>query len=214
MEEKNKPLLTTCAVGDFYINEVLEFLNTEFSKDFNIHVLTDKPHMFKNVTVDLYEKTTFNYFDKFIYGIGKLQKLSSAGFIYDADVLKWFKGDYKIFNQNSNYIQFFNYWQGAETLDILNEEGKSFLNFFRLILQQENIQEKDIVLVHEDKMFFPKQDYTEFLLFFNKLLLPFVENSNRKWGHKGAVGNGEGAALGYALHKAELQHRLIKYSST
>jgi len=217
VQEKNKPLLTTCAVGDFYVNEVLEFLNTEFSKDFNIHVLTDKPHMFKNVTVDLYEKTTFNYFDKFIYGINKIQQYNSSVLMYDADILEWLEGDINNFDFNSDVIQFSNTWHAANTfgkLKFIELNGISFFDFFQNILKKENIDGNNITLVHEDKMFFPLQDYTEFLKYFTSLLKPFTENSYKFWGHKGAVGNGEGVAIGYALFKSNLPYRVINYSST
>jgi len=215
--EKNKNiLLTTCAVGDFYIEKVIKFQNTKFSKNFDLHILTDKPHLFKKGKADLYIESTFNYFDKFRYGIGKIQQFKTLGLIYDADVLEWIEGDMNYFETNSNNIQYLNTWGSVNTFDEVKDvesDGVSFFNFFRTILKEENIAESSIVLIHEDRMFFPSQDYTEFMNYFLSLLNPFTENSHTFWGHKGAVGNGEGAALGYALHKSQLTHKLIDYNS-
>ena len=207
---KNKTLLTTCAVGDFYIEKVISFLETDFSKKFNIHILTDKPYLFdKGPTVVRYNYPVFNFFDKFIFGINKIQENKSLGLLYDADELVNLERDYSFFDFDLPQLQFFQYWTDKGTLSSLPPEQHPFWDFFQKIIKREEIQENDVLLVHEDRMLFPLQDYSEFLTIFKSMKEPFTKNSYDHHGHKGGVGNGEGVALGYTLLKTNMPYKVI-----
>ena len=207
--EKNKILLSTSAVGDFYTQKVQEFLLCDFSKYFDIHILTDKPSLFKAHNVKEYKKDTFNYFDKFIFGLENINKEKRLGLIYDADELVNLERDFYLFDFKAPEIQFFQFWNTIGTFDSLPQEDDYFWSFFKDILKQKNIEESDILLIHEDRMLFPKFDYTDFLAIFKEMLQPFTDNSYNNHGHKGGVGNGEGVALGYTLYKTKLLYRVI-----
>ena len=207
---KNKTLLTTCAVGDLYIEKVLSFLETDFSKNFNIHILTDKPYLFpKGPTVERYKEPIFNFFDKFIFGINKILENQSLGLLYDADELVNLERDYSYFDFDLPQLQFFQYWTDKGTLSSLPSEQHPFWDFFQKIIKREEIQENDVLLVHEDRMLFPLQDYSEFLTIFKSMKEPFTKNSYDHHGHKGGVGNGEGVALGYTLLKTNMPYKVI-----
>ena len=212
--EKNKILLSTSAVGDFYIEKVQEFLLSDFSQYFNIHILTDKPSAFKGYNTEQYQKDTFNYFDKFIFGLENINKYKSLGLVYDADELINLERDFYLFDFKSNEIQFFQYWNNEGTFNSLPAEDDYFWEFFKDIIKYEDVEENDIKLVHEDRMLFPKYDYTDFLHIFNNMKDPFTSNSYKHHGHKGGVGNGEGVALGYTLLKTGMPYKVIYSSNT
>lgn len=212
--EKNKILLSTSAVGDFYINKVQNFLQTDFSKYFHIQILTDKPSLFKGYETQQYQNDTFNYFDKFIFGLENINKHKNLGLVYDADELINLERDFYLFDFKSKEIQFFQYWNNEGTLDSLPPEDNYFWMFFKDIIKYENIEDNDIMLVHEDRMLFPKYDYTNFLHIFKDMKEPFTANSYEHHGHKGGVGNGEGVALGYTLLKTGIPYKVIYSSNT
>tara|TARA_B100001287_G_scaffold274819_1_gene280995 strand:+ start:4202 stop:4843 length:642 start_codon:yes stop_codon:yes gene_type:complete len=212
--EKNNILLTTCAVGDFYTEKVIKFLETDFSKNFNVHILTDEPLLFKGYNAQKYNQQPFNYFDKFIFGINKIHENKSLGLLYDADELCNLERDFTSFDFDLNKIQFFQYWNEEGTLNSLPPEDDYFWEFFKDIIKQEEIKENDILLIHEDRMLFPKYDYSNFLRIFKEMKEPFTENSFDHHGHKGGVGNGEGVALGYSLFKTGLPFKVIYGSNT
>lgn len=130
--EKNKILLSTSAVGDFYIEKVQEFLLSDFSQYFNIHILTDKPSAFEGYNTEQYQKDTFNYFDKFIFGLENINKYKSLGLVYDADELINLERDFYLFDFKSNEIQFFQYWNNEGTLNSLPAEDDYFWEFFKV----------------------------------------------------------------------------------
>lgn len=212
--ERNKILLSTTAVGDFYINEVQNFLQTDFSKYFYIQILTDKPSLFKGYKTQQYYNDIFNYFDKFIFGLENINKHKNLGLVYDADELINLERDFYLFDFKSKEIQFFQYWNNKGTLDSLPPEDDYFWMFFKDIIKYENIEDNDIMLVHEDRMLFPKYDYTNFLHIFKDMKEPFTANSYEHHGHKGGVGNGEGVALGYTLLKTGIPYKVIYSSNT
>lgn len=212
--EKNKILLTTCAVGEFYIKKVVEFLSSDFSKNFNIHILTDEPSIFQGYNVQKYSKHPFNYFDKFIFGINKIHENNCLGLFYDADELVNLERDFPLFDFNLKKIQFFQYWNEVGTLNSLPPEDDYFWEFFKDIIKYEEIEENSILLVHEDRMLFPEYDYSDFLRIFKNMKDPFTKNSFKHHGHKGGVGNGEGVALGYTLLKTGMPYKVIYGSNT
>lgn len=205
----NKILLTTCAVGDFYVKKVVEFLLTDYSKLFDIHILTDNPLAFKGHKVYKYESNVFNYFDKFIFGLDKITKQNTPGLIYDAKKLSRLKQDLHCLDFKLDKIQFFQFWTHEGTIKSLPLSHQPFWEFFKKIIQQEKIEEDNILLIHEDRILFPIGDYSEFLTIFTSMKKPFTENSYKHHPHNNAVGNGEGVALGYTLLKTNSPYKVI-----
>jgi len=202
-------VLCVTAVGKFYIDNLLNFTRTEFSKKFDIYILTDHPELFPDYNTDLYYKGTFNFFDKISYGFTVINKLQQSGFIVDADDLPTFDNLYNSFDTNSEYIQVQQYWDERGTFNYTDPDHISFWRFMKNFLKENNISENNIYMVLEKVLFLPKQNYSEFLNYFESLRFLFEKNSREQEMWRGGVGNGEGVAIGYAFYRSNLKHKRL-----
>lgn len=202
-------VLCTTAVGENYNKFVLDFLTTDFSSNFKIHILTDRPELYQNVHTDLYYSKTFNYFDKITYGVTIINKLNTSGFIVDSDDILNFVNLYKKFDTSSELVQFLDYWNQKGTLDTNPSQYDHIWEFFHNFLKEKNIDRSNIYMVLEKVFFFPKFNYGAFINYFESLRFKFEENSRKFGMHKNGVGNGEGIALGYALYMSGLNHKKV-----
>lgn len=203
-------VLCITAVGKFYTDNVSKFITKDFSKKFDIHILTDKPELYPNYSTDLYYKSTFNFFDKISYGFTVIDKLQKSGFIIDADDLETFETVYSSFDLSSKYIQVLGYWDERGTLNNNDTKHINFWRFMKNYLKNNNISENNIYMVLEKMFFLPKLNYKHFLKYFESLRFLFEKNSRENEMWKGCVGNGEGVAVGYAFFRSKLLHKKIK----
>ena len=70
--------LVVTSVGDFYNKEVLKFIDTEYSKNFKLFLLTDNPKLFNSINTTFYYKSMFSYFEKFLFGLKILNQLQQV----------------------------------------------------------------------------------------------------------------------------------------
>lgn len=197
--------LIVTSVGDFYNKEVLKFINTEYSKNFKLFLLTDNPKLFDNSNTTFYYKNVFSYFEKFLFGLKILNQLQQGGFIWDADELHTLETDIGRYDTNDESIQFAGYWNEDGKFRSILENEPNYWGFFGELITDD----VDFYTIQEDKIWFPKNDYTEFLSHFESLHIPFIVNSIKNGKHKNGVGNGEGVALGYSLFKTNLKFKSI-----
>lgn len=202
-------ILCTTAVGENYNKFVLDFLKTNFSSKFKIHILTDRPELYHSVSTNLYFKPTFSYFDKITYGVTVIDKLQLPGFIVDADDLMYLEGYYHWYNINENVVQYERYWNSDGKFGSILPKDEYFWNFIKDFFVTNDVPFDSIYLVLEKCIFLPKLDYKKLIFYFEKLRYLFEQNSIENGMHKGGVGNGEGVAFGYALYMSGLNHKRV-----
>lgn len=201
--------LVVTSVGDFYNKEVLNFINREYSKNFNLFLLTDNPKQFNNLNTTFYYKGVFSYFDKFLFGLKILNQLKEGGFIWDADELHTIQTDINRYDMSDDSIQFAGHWDEHGKFDSILKKEPNYWKFFEDLIKSENDSHPDFYTIQEDKIWFPKNDYTEFLNCFEGLHIPFMVNSIKHGTHKNGVANGEGIALGYSIFKTNMKFKSI-----
>lgn len=213
------PIVTT-AVGDKYIKQVEKFVKENPDQDF--YILTDKPeelHHLDNVHLDFYFYPIFNYFDNFLYGLSLIEKLDSSIFLWHGDQLEEFYRYKNDFDIESNVIQYRGGWaHGSNFWDLLryNFHTQQYWNFFYdlLLSKRLHLKQREIPVLWEAHMFFPKQDYSGVLKDLEELKMYFTQNSrifNTDTPH--INGNGEGLAVGYSLWNNSLEIKdIMDYS--
>lgn len=201
--------LVVTSVGELYNKSLLDFIQTDFSKNFKLYILTDSPHLFSNFNTTLYYKNTFSYFDKFLFGLKTLSIINDDGFIWDADELHTLESDIHRYDLKDDSIQFAGFWNNYETFDKLLSNQYGYWNFLTSKLDKEKIEYSNIFNIQEDKLWFPKNNYGEFLKCFEDLHIIFINNTIRHGTHKGGVANGEGVALGYSFYKSNLKFKSV-----
>ena len=91
----------------------------------------------------------------------------------------------------------------------MDKQNIGYWKFLLDKLKQENIHPDNIMMVLEKKLWFPKQNYSTFINYFESLHLDFINQSIAANSANPALANGEGVALGYALYKSKLNYRNV-----
>jgi hypothetical protein len=201
--------LIVTSVGDSYNKEVLKFINSEYSKNFNLFLLTDNPKLFHNINTTYYYKEVFSYFEKFLFGLKILNNLQEGGFIWDADELHTLESDISRYDTESDSIQFAGHWDEDGRFSSILKKEPFFWSFLFEKLKLENLTDVDFYTIQEDKIWFPKKDYTSFLNCLESLHIPFMVNSIKNGTHKNGIANGEGIALGYSIFKTNMKFKSV-----
>jgi hypothetical protein len=200
-------IFATAAVGSKYINciyrqkEFLDFHN------FDVHILTDKPEMFsKEYTTYKYENTVWSYFDKLTFAFRLNLQHKEDVFFSDGDDIDHLDNNFgEEFKGSKNFL-YKGDWSAGNTLWDTDHFTLPYWDPFTKFLKKQNVDPKHILTLVEQHFYIPKNIDSLSILRDLETVKPVLEYTSIMGDSPyPGLGSGEGAGLGYALTKNNIQ---------
>lgn len=207
MDLKSKNTLTLIAVGDEYVNQLINNIQ-KFNKElWDIHILTDKPDLlkadeaFQSYSIYTYTNTVFSYFDKLLFTLRVLKEQKKNVMCVDTD--KLFLLSDKFLNLIHDYREFryysINRW--APYFNHLQDNGE-----WRVIYKYFKYLDMD---TNKIRNFWEEVFYFPYHIFSNRQINVDIETLKPIFEYRSIIdgwsrpslGEGEGIALGFLLEK-------------
>ena len=196
-------ILSIVAVGEKYIKNCIPFIPEFIDNQWVVHVLTDQPDFFNECEVELYENKIFSYFDKLLFTLRLSEKYKEDVLYIDADWIHNISPGFpKEFQKNDSVLYYGSWPNGDLFLDYKNDPY--FNNLIRYWEKQQFIYD-DLKTMLEWMFFIPYSENLSNIIYDIEHIKPVFEYNSVMvdTGYPG-IGNGEGLALSYALHKNKI----------
>ena len=204
-KETKRNLAFITVVSDEYIDRLVEDLH--FLQNWDICILTDKPHRFPNAMyVEEYTNTVFSYVDKVTFGLRMSLKFKRSGFILDADVIRNIEPDF--LNNHQTYSKFTvcTYWDNDKS----DNKYIEFIKNLRFYTEEYGINIDKIKPLQEQILNIPYSDKLLDILYEVERIKPILEFISLHNNDYPNLGHGEGMALAIALEKHGMQTDIFK----
>lgn len=203
----SKQILTLISVGEKYTNECLPHIQFFLDKGWDVRVLTNTPNQFNNCTTYEYPNKVFSYFDKLLFPLRISEKEKSGVLFIDADEIGNFIHLADVDFTNQTEFMVYDYWRYH--YDGMRYIWDTFIQYddiyFEPLLSYWNSIEFDyskLKTMWEGVYYYPSLDKTNSVLYDIECIKPIFEYMSIIKSHPySGIGNGEGLALSYCLHK-------------
>jgi hypothetical protein len=193
-------ILTIVAVGKKYINKVTPHLSKFIENGWDIIILTDEPHLFPNLKTYKYSNKVFSFIDKLLFPLRLVEELKVPVLYIDADWFDFISNELILNFEPKNEFLYFGSWPEGKYLGDTNfHYFEPLITFFK----KNGFEYSQLPLMIEYLLYFPYVSNIEDILYDLERIKPVFEYQsilNKTYYYPG-IGNGEGVALAYTLHK-------------
>lgn len=196
----NKMILAIVAVGKNYIFNAKQYLPKYIENGWDVRVLTDEPQSFPGIKTYEYPNKVFSYMDKLLFPLRLVEKLKQSALYVDADWLQFISDELIVnFKETEEVLYYGNWPHGKYFQSIEQEYFEPLISYFK---KNEFIPD-ELILMIEYLYYFPHINNISSVIHDLERIKPVLEYQSiiKKTYFYPNIGNGEGIALSYALHK-------------
>lgn len=193
-------ILTIVAVGKKYIHKVIPHLSKFTQNGWEIRILSDEPHFFPNLITYKYPNKVFSFIDKLLFPLRLVEELKQPVLYIDADWFDFISDELILNFEQKNEVLYYGSWPEGKYL------GDTNFNYFEPLLtffRKNGFEYSQLPLMIEYLIYFPYTTKISDILYDLERVKPIFEYQsilNKTYYYPG-IGNGEGVALAYTLHK-------------
>lgn len=207
---KNDYIIALVAVGDVYVNEILDYYKELKKNQITVKVLTDQPEHFDLSDVTLYEKIIFNYFDKIFFSL-KIIKTYQRSVIYVDGSTLIFKNTFNKLIEKLNFdFLYVSNWPNGNFLEYKNDICFRFLLEY---MNYRNIPFKNYPTITEQIMVFNKSINYRLIERELEIIQPVFDYislmNNITYSKPFVLGGAEGLALSIIMNNNNITHKKI-----
>lgn len=206
----NDYIVVLVAVGDTYVNEILEYYTELKSNQIIIKILTDQPELFDLNDVVLYQKTVFNYFDKIFFSL-KIVEMYQKSVIYVDGSTPIFKDSFDTLMEQLTFnFLYVNNWPKGDFFEYKDETCFRFLLEY---MNYRNIPLKNYPTITEQIMVFNKSINYQLIKRELEIIQPVFDYislmNDMTYSKPFVLGGAEGLALSIIMNNNDITHKKI-----
>jgi hypothetical protein len=206
----NDYIVVLVAVGDTYVNEILEYYKELKSNQSTIKILTDQPEHFDSDDVISYEKPIFNYFDKIFFSL-KMVETYGKSVIYIDGSTPILKDSFdRLMEQLTSDFLYVNNWPKG---DFFEYKDESCFRFLLEYMEYKNIPLKNYPTITEQIMVFNKSINYQLLKKELQIIQPVFDYislmNDMTYSKPFVLGGAEGLALSIIMNNNDITHKKI-----
>lgn len=206
----NDYIVVLVAVGDTYVNEILEYYTELKSNQIIIKILTDQPELFDLNDVVLYQRTVFNYFDKIFFSL-KIVEMYQKSVIYVDGSTPIFKDSFDtLMEQLTSNFLYVNNWPKGDFFEYKDERCFRFLLEY---MNYRNIPLKNYPTITEQIMVFNKSINYQLIKRELEIIQPVFDYislmNDMTYSKPFVLGGAEGLALSIIMNNNDITHQKI-----
>jgi hypothetical protein len=206
----NDYIVVLVAVGDTYVNEILEYYKELKSNQSTIKILTDQPEHFDSDDVISYEKPIFNYFDKIFFSL-KMVETYGKSVIYIDGSTPILKDSFdRLMEQLTSDFLYVNNWPKG---DFFEYKDESCFRFLLEYMEYKNIPLKNYPTITEQIMVFNKSINYQLLKKELQIIQPVFDYislmNDMTYSKPFVLGGAEGLALSIIMNNNGITHKKI-----
>lgn len=203
-------IVVLVAVGDTYVNEILEYYKELKSNQSTIKILTDQPEHFDSDDVISYEKPIFNYFDKIFFSL-KMVETYGKSVIYIDGSTPILKDSFdRLMEQLTSDFLYVNNWPKG---DFFEYKDESCFRFLLEYMEYKNIPLKNYPTITEQIMVFNKSINYQLLKKELQIIQPVFDYislmNDMTYSKPFVLGGAEGLALSIIMNNNDITHKKI-----
>jgi len=201
-------ILAIVVVGKKYIPKVKPYLSKYIENGWDIRILTDEPHSFPNIKTYKYSNKIFSFIDKLLFPLRLVEELNESVLYIDADWFEYVSDELILNFKPTNEVLYYGSWPDYKYISgDLIEYFEPLLEFFK----ENGFDYSELPLMIEYIHYFPYLDNISDIIYDLERIKPIFEYQSiiNKTSYYPNIGNGEGAALSYILHKNNVPFNLF-----
>jgi hypothetical protein len=202
-------ILTIVAVGDKYISKVKQYLPKYLQNGWDVRILTNEPNSFTNLKTYKYPNKVFSYIDKLLFPLRLVEELKQPALYIDADCLDFISDELITNFKSTNEVLYFGGWpEGKYFSDTNLKYFEPLITYFKQI----GFEYNQLPLMIEYLHYFPYVENISDIIYDLERIKPIFEYQSviKKTYYYPGIGNGEGVALSYILHKNNVPINLFQ----
>lgn len=206
----NDYIVVLVAVGDFHVNEILEYYKELKNNQIIIKILTDQPEHFDSDDIISYEKPVFNYFDKIYFSL-KIVETYRRSVIYIDGSTPIFKDSFdRLMEQLTSDFLYVNNWPKG---DFFEYKDESCFRFLLEYMEYRNIPLENYPTITEQIMVFNKSINYQLIKKELQIIQPVFDYislmNDMTYSKPFVLGGAEGLALSIIMNNNGITHKKI-----
>jgi hypothetical protein len=202
-------ILAIVAVGKNYIFNAKQYLPKYIENGWDVRLLTDEPQEFPGIKTYEYENKVFSYIDKLLFPLRLVEKLKEPVLYVDADWFQFISDELILNFKPTNEILYWGNWPNGKYFPSIEQEYfEPLINYFK----KSGFVSDDLILMIEYLYYFPYIDNISNVIHDLERIKPVLEYQSiiKRTYFYPNIGNGEGVALSYVLHKNNIPTNLFE----
>ena len=202
-------ILTVVAVGSKYISKAKQHLPKYTQHGWDVRVLTDEPESFPNLKTYKYSNKVFSFIDKLLFPLRLVEKLKQPVLYVDADWFEFISNELILnFKPTDEVLYFGEFPNGKYLSDINSEYFDPLITYFK----KNEFDYSKLLLMIEYLYYFPYYNNISDVIYDLERIKPILEYQSiiKKTYYYPNIGNAEGVALSYVLHKNNVPINLFQ----
>lgn len=202
-------ILAIVAVGKNYIFNAKLYLPKYIENRWDVRILTDEPDAFPGMQTYEYTNKVFSYMDKLLFPLRLVEKLKQPVLYIDADWLQFISDELIANFKPTSEVLYYGTWPHGKYFPSIEQEYfEPLITYFK---KTKFIPDK-LILMIEYLYYFPYINNISNVIHDLERIKPIFEYQSivKRTYFYPNIGNGEGIALSYVLHKNTVPTNLFR----